>query len=80
MRQRLTPLKDALALVEHAPEDAGYRRLAADAATVADARSEVELRACDFSDAVVALFRSMNALAAAEAAQRLTEIEIGLNR
>ncbi|WP_147277373.1 hypothetical protein [Rhodovulum sp. 12E13] len=80
MTQRLTTLKDALAMVENAPADAGYRQIAADAVTVADARSEVEMRACDVRDAIAALARSVNALAAAEAAQRLTELRTGLDR
>ncbi|TCO70244.1 hypothetical protein [Rhodovulum euryhalinum] len=73
MKRRMTGLKEALELAEHAPENRDYRDLLLAVIDRAAAFSELELRLLQFLEAATKY-------TAAEAAQRLVEIRAGINQ
>jgi ATP-dependent RNA circularization protein (DNA/RNA ligase family) len=71
---KLTTFKEAAELHESDPSNKGIAELLLDAAQLANEQSELEYRALKLGDAIVELVEQMNKVAAAEAAQQLTEI------
>ena len=76
----LTPLREALILAAEAPENADYVALLDACITLAQERSECELRTLELVDAIARFRAQMDRLTAAEAAQRITEIRTGLGQ
>jgi len=77
---KLTTVSEAHGLMKHAPNNPDYQALFLSALTVSEERYELEYLSIRLRDAFDAFRAQADRLAAAEARQRIMEINTGLGR